>query len=104
MNKIKINFVGYEPYMKEHNFVLEILQKYYEVEIFRNTRYSFLFSFLMLITKNMTVSRYMLVVNPAFQILMNVIMLFPVPKLNVVRDTVIIHSILWIGPKTILCS
>ncbi len=33
MNRIKINFVGYEPYMTEHNFVLEILQKYYEVEI-----------------------------------------------------------------------
>lgn len=33
MKKIKINFVGYEPYMAEHNFILEILKKYYEVEI-----------------------------------------------------------------------
>lgn len=31
--KIKINFVGYEPYMRENNFVLEILKKHYEVEI-----------------------------------------------------------------------
>lgn len=33
MKKISINFVGYEPYMLEHNFVLRILQKHYDVEI-----------------------------------------------------------------------
>lgn len=33
MKKISINFVGYEPYMLEHNFVLQILQKHYDVEI-----------------------------------------------------------------------
>lgn len=36
MENIKINFVGYEPYMREHNFVLEILQKHYDVEISNN--------------------------------------------------------------------
>lgn len=31
--KVKVNFVGYEPYMIEHNFVLNVLSKHYEVEI-----------------------------------------------------------------------
>lgn len=33
MKKIKIKFVGYEPYMTKNNFVLEILKKHYEIEI-----------------------------------------------------------------------
>lgn len=36
MKRLKVNFVGYEPYMKENNFVLEILKRHYEIEISEN--------------------------------------------------------------------
>lgn len=36
MKTVKVNFVGYETYMKENNFVLDILKRHYKIEISAN--------------------------------------------------------------------